>query len=67
MPGLICRYLYAGTLNQSPALLTAGRTKDGIPSPLEGIPSLIYLPLHCQLKNHGLNWLYLCPGAIPPL
>ena len=67
MPGLICRYLYAGTLNQSPAPIDSRADKRRYPSPLEGIPSLIYLPLHCQLKNHGLNWLYLCPGAIPPL
>ena len=31
MPGLICRYLYAGTLNQSPAPWTAGRTKRRYP------------------------------------
>ena len=74
---LIWRDLYAGP--DMPVLICwdaqsipgpngqQGGQKDGIPSPLEGIPSLIHLPLHCQLKNHGLNWLYLCPGTIPPL
>ena len=62
MPGLICRDAQSipGPHGQQ------GGQKDGTPSPIEGIPSQIYLPLHGQ-PNHGLNWLYLCPGTIPPL